>query len=83
MVTQFVGRQTERVAQFAYRTWEEGHDVQKDQVLHLHTHVLQPVHYQLGLPFRHHCSVQNEMQVECLGVMCYRVDLIGPGAQIS
>jgi hypothetical protein len=50
-------------------------------VLHLHARYFQPVHYKFGLPLQQDCSVRDKVQVERLGVVRYRDDLLDPGAQ--
>jgi len=50
-VPRFGGRQTKCLEQLTQRTREEGHAVQKDQVLHLHAHYLQTVHDRFRFPF--------------------------------
>jgi len=62
---------------------KEGHAVKKDQVLYLHAHDLQHVHDQFGLPFQYDRPIQNEMQVEHLGVVRNRDNLIGPWAWLA
>jgi len=73
--------QTPRIA-YAMST-EEGHAVQKDQVLHLHGHVLLLVHDHFMLPFQHVRPVQDELEVERLGVVRNRYVLMGPSSRFS
>jgi len=46
-------------------------------------HLNQPAHNQFTIPFQNDRPVQNEMQVEVLGVIRNRDNLIGPGAWLA
>jgi len=72
--------QSERFGQFTQCTRKEGYAVQKDEVLHFHAHDIYTAHDLFRLPFQHDGPIQNEMQVEGLGVICDSYDLIGPRA---
>jgi len=52
-------------------------------MLHLNAYDLQAIHDQFGLPFQKDGPVQYEMQVERLGVLCYRNNLVSPGARFA
>ena len=77
----FGDRQTERLGQPAQREGKEGHAVQKHEVFHSHTHDFETVHNQVRFLFQKYSFIQDEVKVECLGVVCYSDYLIGTRAR--
>jgi hypothetical protein len=52
-------------------------------MLYLHAHYFYLVHYQFGRPFQHDGHVQYKVEVERLGIVCDRYDLISPKAVLA
>jgi len=62
------------------RAEDERHTIQKHKLLHFHAHDLQPNQDQFRIPLYQNGTIQDEMKIERLGIMCYGDVPIGPGA---